>query len=71
MPEIMTLIESPTGESAMADIAYVPFATRLDVESAERRRRLEQKTGFPAYRLIAEALRVLEEQLGSKETTKA
>ena len=55
----------------MADIAYVPFATRLDVETAERRRRLEQKTGFPAYRLVAEALRVLEEQLGSKEITKA
>jgi hypothetical protein len=56
----------------MADVAYVPFATRLDVETAQRRRRLEQKTGFPAYRLVAEGFRALEEQLCAKEeTTKA
>jgi hypothetical protein len=55
----------------MRDALYTNFSTRFDVETTERRRRLEQKTGFPAYRLVAEALRVLEEKLSSKEPTKA
>jgi hypothetical protein len=59
------------GEVTMRDVPHVSFSSRLDIPTTELRRRLERETGLGTSRLIAEALRVLEEHLGSKETTKA
>ena len=47
-------------ERVMRDEPFVNFSTRLDIESAERRRRLEQQTGMKTRDLVAEALRRFE-----------
>ena len=41
----------------------VAFNVRIDLDTADRRRRLQQRTGLSAPRLVAQALRELEERL--------
>ena len=44
----------------------VNFFTRVDLETDDRRRRLQQRTGLSAPRLIADALRELEAHLETR-----
>jgi hypothetical protein len=53
------------------DEPFVNFATRLDLESAERRRRLERQTGLPTRHLLASALRALEADLNQRRAEQA
>ena len=41
----------------------VNFSTQVSIETDERRRRLQERTGLSAPRLIADALRELEARL--------
>jgi hypothetical protein len=41
----------------------VNFFTRVDVETNDRRRRLQKRTGYSAPRLVGEALRNFEDYL--------
>lgn len=49
------------------DEPFYNFSTCLDREGAERRRRLERKTGLCTRDLVAEALRVLEASLNREK----
>ena len=46
----------------------VSLAVRVDIETDERRRRLQQQTGLSAARLVAVALRTLEARLDAEIT---
>ena len=48
----------------------VNFFTRVDIETDDRRRRLQQRTGYSVPRLVGEALREFEDNLvgGLNET---
>jgi hypothetical protein len=41
----------------------VNFFTRVDIETDDRRRRLQERTGYSAPRLVGEALRIFENNL--------
>jgi methionyl-tRNA formyltransferase len=41
----------------------VNFFTRVDIETDDRRRRLQERTGYSAPRLVGEALRDFEDNL--------
>ena len=51
----------------------INFHARIDVETEERRRRLQAQTGLSASRLVEEAFRELERQLNTcrRKTTAA
>jgi hypothetical protein len=41
----------------------INFFTRINIETDKRRRRLQERTGYPAPRLVDEALRAFETDL--------
>jgi hypothetical protein len=43
----------------------INFHARIDLDTEQRRRRLQSQTGLSAPRLVGEALRVYEQQLDS------
>jgi hypothetical protein len=49
----------------------VSLNTLVDLDTDERRRRLQARTGLPASRLVAAALRALETQLEAARTNEA
>jgi hypothetical protein len=50
---------------AAAPQPSINFHARIDLDTEERRRRLQKRTGLSASRLVSEAFRELEQQLNA------
>jgi hypothetical protein len=56
------MVDHQVGDQPMRSQAKpaVNFFTRVDIETDDRRRRLQERTGYSAPRLVGEALRIFE-----------